>query len=217
MMLRYYPKVFSVFGQHEKTFVILDNASTHKKYKENLEEFNKDDIADWLTDKMQDEECPQEHRTIIQNYIQYYNNHSETITRKDIMGFIRENKLRTVELIELASWYGPGLLYLPPYWPELNAIEKLWARLKNDYRKTDPHKDWRVRLEEAYSKITPDFILKIISDTIRFARKKHEQFEANAAEVQPHEVAIGESDGDGDDDFAEESSEGDEESSSDEE
>ncbi len=198
MILKYFPRIFGVFGQHQDTFVILDNASTHKRFKQNLKDFNKDELVDWLTERLQETDVdplPNEKRNAVHEFVQHYNNNSEFCTRKEVMSFIREHKIRTMELWYLASLMGPGLLYLPPYWPELNAIEKLWARLKNDYRKTDPKKKWEERLAEAYAKIDAVFIRKIISDTIRFARKKHAQFEAGL--VVPMDVAIG--DGDGDD------------------
>ncbi len=199
MINKYYPKLFSVFGQIQNCYVILDNASTHKRFKNSLEGYNKDQCVDWLTERLADDDTPDHQEDIIHPYTQWYNNHSEMATRKEVMQFIRENKLRVMELVELAGYFGPGLIYLPPYWPELNAAEKLWARLKNDYRKTDPALPWPERLALAYASVDALFARRIISDTIRFARKKHEQLLANAAEVQPHAVAIGEGEGDADD------------------
>jgi len=198
-ILKYYPKVFEVFGQQEASYVILDNASTHKKFKENLKDYDKDNLINWLTEKLSPGDfeytplTPEKHQAV-HDFVHHYNNHPDYYTRKEVMNFIRENKIRTVALMELASFFGPGLIYLPPYWPELNAIEKLWARLKNEYRRTDPSKEWTERLAESYEKIDALFIRKIISDTIRFARKKLEEFEAD--KMAAANVAIGQDDDD---------------------
>lgn len=203
MINKYYSRIFEVFGMQENSFVVLDNASTHKRFKQQhqIRDFTKDDLVSWLTERLNVnafEYTPltDASRVKVEQFVHKYNNYPgpDAVSRKDIMNFIRENKLRTVELMEAASWWGVGLWYLPPYWPELNAIEKLWARLKNDYRRTDPNKAWTERLEEAYAKIDALFIRKIISDTIRFARKKHAEFEAN--DVAAANVQIGQDDDD---------------------
>jgi transposase len=45
---------------------------------------------------------------------------------------------RIAELIEAA---GCDVVYLPPYSPDLNRIEKCWGWLKNRIRKALPHDD----------------------------------------------------------------------------
>lgn len=40
------------------------------------------------------------------------------------------------EITEIARQYKLNLLYLPPYSPDLNPIEKFWANLKRNLRKT---------------------------------------------------------------------------------
>lgn len=39
------------------------------------------------------------------------------------------------EIIELAREYGCQIIFLPPYSPDLNPIEKVWANLKRYLRK----------------------------------------------------------------------------------
>lgn len=43
---------------------------------------------------------------------------------------------RKKPLMEIAKKHGHHIMFLPPYSPELNPIEKLWAKLKKYLRKT---------------------------------------------------------------------------------
>lgn len=45
---------------------------------------------------------------------------------------------RKSKLIPLAQSYGYNLIFLPPYSPELNPIEKYWSWIKNKLRKILP-------------------------------------------------------------------------------
>jgi len=49
----------------------------------------------------------------------------------DNASFHKSDRIR--ELIEQA---GCQVVFLPPYSPDLNKIEKFWARIKHDVRKT---------------------------------------------------------------------------------
>lgn len=113
----------------------------------------------------------------IDSFLDAYNKnaHAGIDQTAEIWKFIRQEKIREYEVARMAEDYGVALLYLPPYWPELNAIEKMWARLKEAYRRTDPHKTWQDRLAEAYAVLDTDFITRIISSTIKWAREKHEE------------------------------------------
>jgi transposase len=52
---------------------------------------------------------------------------------------------------------GSGLLYLPPYSPDLNPIEKAWAKLKQLIRSAKPHNNEALQqtIADALPKITP--------------------------------------------------------------
>ena len=52
---------------------------------------------------------------------------------------------RTRELIESV---GCQLIYLPPYSPDLNPIEKKWAQVKSLYKKMTIHHEDKIRLIE---------------------------------------------------------------------
>lgn len=53
-----------------------------------------------------------------------------TVIVMDNASFHRKNKL-----LEIAKNYKKTLIFLPPYSPELNPIEKFWAWLKQHLRK----------------------------------------------------------------------------------
>lgn len=127
---------------------------------------------------MQDENYKDElKKAKVASFLEEYNNNAHAGIDKtaEIWKFIRQEKIREYEVARMAEDYGLTLLYLPPYWPELNAIEKMWARLKAAYRKTSPHMAWQDRLAEAYAVLDTDFITRIISSTIKWAREKHEE------------------------------------------
>jgi len=53
------------------------------------------------------------------------------------------------------------ILYLPPYSPELNPIERLWAYLRSHYLANRAYRDYEHLLEaggEAYRALTPEII-----------------------------------------------------------
>ena len=54
------------------------------------------------------------------------------------------HKGRDVE--ELISFYKINLIYLPPYSPDLNPIEKKWSQIKSVYRKLNHYFEDKVRL-----------------------------------------------------------------------
>ncbi len=193
----YNEKVIPIFGNFEGCYLFLDNASTHKRFKEDISKFTEENLVAWLEDKLEDANYDQVKKVQIGSFLDEVNANAHTggDQTEAIWKFIRTEKIREYEVAKMAEGLGVSLLYLPPYWPELNAIEKMWARLKAEYRKTDPHLTWQVRLEQAYSKIDTDFITRIISSTIRWAREKHEELQNPAQPVVAH-VVIGDLDED---------------------
>jgi len=56
------------------------------------------------------------------------------------------------------------LLFLPPYSPELNPIERLWAYMKSHYLSNRAYADYDALLEagtDAYRALTPDLLCSI--------------------------------------------------------
>jgi transposase len=57
-------------------------------------------------------------------------------------------------------------LYLPPYSPELNSIERLWAYLKSHYLSNRPYDDYDALLNagvHAWNSLSPDQVASICS------------------------------------------------------
>lgn len=159
----------------------MDNASTHKAFVQSLAGFSEEDLADWIMDL----DCP------VALKAKFNMKHSAPSVqglnarkRKSwVMQFIREHEMRKLKLREMAKLYDdqhpPQLRFLPPYHPELNPVEKIWRRLKPEYlrlKSLRPGDHWRVRLEEAYEVITPEYLDAANDQCIKWALAKHAEF-----------------------------------------
>jgi transposase len=63
--------------------------------------------------------------------------HPPDLTRLQLYDLVREHKERHTKYtsVVVAEKHGHSLVFLPPYHPELNAIERVWACLKNPLAK----------------------------------------------------------------------------------
>lgn len=100
----------------EKSVLVLDNASYHNVTEEkNVTSASlKSDMTTWLRE-----------RSIAFN---------ESLTKVELYKIIQDNKSRfppVYKLDKLLESHGHKVLRLPPYHPELNPIEKIWASVKN--------------------------------------------------------------------------------------
>jgi hypothetical protein len=100
--------------------------------------------------------------------------------RRWLTDYIVEQNLRHRLLEDLAEERGCAVRFLPQYYPECNPIERLWRELKRAFRSTDPNLPWQERLDLAYASITPRYVERIISSTIKWCVEKHAEFEAAA-------------------------------------
>jgi transposase len=59
--------------------------------------------------------------------------HDTTHTKPELCGIIKQHKTRSTryKLDTLLHEHGHNVLRLPPYHPEFNLIEKIWAIVKN--------------------------------------------------------------------------------------
>lgn len=98
-----------------KSVLIIDNASYHNVtvHKDPTSATRKKDMITWL----------------VQRNIP----HADRLTKPELYKIIKENKTRNHQYhldTELEK-HGHRVLRLPPYHPELNPIEKIWALVKN--------------------------------------------------------------------------------------
>ena len=85
------------------------------------------------------------------------------------------------------------LMFLPPYFPELNAQEKVWRTVKPAFLR-DLVGSWEQRLARAYQSVTPPVVERFFDEMIRQGRKYHEEFEAGVLHFDHGVVVIGDVD-----------------------
>lgn len=100
----------------EKSVLVLDNASYHNVTMEpNITSASlKADMINWLNQKN----------------VQF----DQTLTKPELYKIIQDNKYKfppVYKLDRLLEEHGHKVLRLPPYHPDLNPIEKIWASVKN--------------------------------------------------------------------------------------
>ena len=154
-------------------YLILDNASVHRSFKESLKGKTLEELIDWVTELGGDEAA---------KFNTEYNA-SPTKDIKFVRSYIQRNALRVLRLEELAAPFNIVIKFTPKYHPECNAIEKIWMLVKNEFRRTDPNLNWKTRLNLAYSKVTSRHVDKFISESIHWCHVKHAAFEHAAAEA----------------------------------
>ena len=78
-------------------------------------------------------------KAVIQQWLTEHNvTFDPKFTKPDLMDLVRENKGRAhYVVVDIAEEYGHHVLFTPPYHPELQPIEKIWAVVKN-YLRTHP-------------------------------------------------------------------------------
>lgn len=141
----------------QSSVIILDNASYHNKLSANYPSSNskKQIMIDWLTQK-----------GIA---------HNSTMTKPELYKLIKLNKPteKRYHIDEIIRQYGHTTLRLPPYHPELNPIEKIWALIKNwvaSKNVTFKMADVRKLVEEKFCSVGREEWKKVCDHV-----KKHEQ------------------------------------------
>ena len=82
-------------------------------------------------------------------------------------------EVQVILVLDRAGWHvakalevpaNMTLLYLPPYSPELNPVERLWAYLRSHYLSNRVYKDYDDLLDasgQAWNKLTPEQLCSI--------------------------------------------------------
>ncbi|KAJ8930819.1 hypothetical protein NQ314_016351 [Rhamnusium bicolor] len=127
----------------EKSVLVVDNASYHnvKDEKSPTSGTRKDEMINWLT--------------------QHNVEHNPKVTKPELYKLIKHHMEQetTYRLDTLLEQHGRKVLRLPPYHPELNPIEKIWAMVKNRVAArniTFKLNDVEGLAREEFSKITVD-------------------------------------------------------------
>lgn len=143
----------------EKTVLVIDNANYHNKQIDKAPTSNsrKDEMIKWLTEK----NIPFE----------------DAMLKPQLYKIILENKTRFVQYVldELLMGKGHTVLRLPPYHPDLNPIEMIWADVKNyvaTHNTTFKLPDIKKLCEEKFSMIGQDQ-WKLKCDHVQNAEKEY--------------------------------------------
>lgn len=143
----------------EKTVLVIDNANYHNKQIDKAPTSNsrKDEMIKWLTEK----NIPFE----------------DAMLKPQLYKIILENKTRFVQYVldELLTGKGHTVLRLPPYHPDLNPIEMIWADVKNyvaTHNTTFKLPDIKKLCEERFSMIGQDQ-WKLKCDHVQNAEKEY--------------------------------------------
>ena len=181
--------------------VIMDNAATHKAFKELLNELSEEELVDWIS-----EAAPQALKKDFEDLWKTAKEANNKRKRRSwLMRFVREHRLRTLKLQEAAEVFyqgkpPPTLKFLPPYHPELNPTEAVWRRTKAEYYRLrglpehrNPDTPWQVLLEEAYKKVDEVYLKAAISNCICWALSKHAEFcrEAGEQQAEDRDLEVG--------------------------
>ena len=175
-MKDYFQKIFMAFDPHpegvtQPNIVFCDNASMHKRIRNELRGAP-EDIIDWVTDNH--DEIDQGLQNTIEAMHASAPGHSPA--RKDLLKTLSDGGVDLFELSVMAKVFNSRIMWLPPYYSELNPIELLWCEIKRYYRDcTDTTKTWEDRMAQAVGSITPAFIESCFDRSIRWALRKHDE------------------------------------------
>jgi len=159
----------------ENGFVVLDNASTHKEYTEELKEMEEDELLAFILQKI-DAAVPGSYRA------GYVHDEFEKLCGTGGMAnpgapalrkFIRSHLLMDTKLNEEAKLYEATLRYLPQYYPECNAIERFWALLKRYYYDTPRNLPHKTRIAQALAKIPEGYIEACVQSSLTWMHNKY--------------------------------------------
>jgi len=142
----------------------VDNAGCHKAFEESLVGMKAEDIMGWVCDEGEAEDAANAQML----WDQRLNFLTQKEARKELMEWVKENNMRTRKLQNAAKMFNQLIWYLPPYHPETNPIEFVWAYVKRKFRDQPLPLTWEVRLQRAYALVTHEFVNKCIDRSVRW-------------------------------------------------
>jgi transposase len=126
------------------SLLIMDNASYHSCKQYNLNTMSKDELRDLLLDYKDKDSS-----------IQYSNEWKKDELKSKLMPLVPKSSI----IEELAEQKGHRVLWLPPYHPELNPIERMWGVAKQHVASTYNNKSDKIqlidRMKAGLDKCTP--------------------------------------------------------------
>lgn len=98
-----------------RCIIVMDNAGFHRKMAVSRSKMNKPMMIQWLT----------------KNGVEF----DEKSTKKELLSIIDNRCPLQPQLTDILRKAGHELLWLPPYHPELNPIERMWGIIKSRMRR----------------------------------------------------------------------------------
>lgn len=145
---------FQSLYRGKKMYLVLDNASYHRPHG-----------ADWITpSKMDKQLC---YSYLDTHNVEYKLNETVPVLKEKIKYHLESHPhINRTELEKLMSEHGHELIYTPPFVPEVQPIELLWADIKQQVARQATTKrkleETRAQREEAIERITKEQCEKVI-------------------------------------------------------
>ena len=158
--------------------MILDNASTHKEFTEELKEMDGDALHTFILEKIHEAPAGSYRAGYVSDEFDKLRGGTGDIFDPQapaLRKFIRQHLLMDTTLNETAKAYEVLLRYLPQYYPECNAIERFWALLKRYYYDTPRNLPHKTRIAQALGKIPAGYIESCIQSSLAWMHRKYEK------------------------------------------
>ena len=158
-------------GQH----LFVDNASVHKKFKDDITKLTEDELHDFIVEHQSDAEQVSFNERYAAEGV---NEMNSTNTKLWYQKWIRTHDFRKRKLQELGNLYNVHVHFLPTGWFECDPVEKIFCHIKPKYRdinsaNANPEWTWQMKLEAAYSKVDEKYVDGIVNKHIKWVLAKH--------------------------------------------
>ena len=163
--------------------LVLDNCSTHKEFKQRLDEMTTKEIHDFIVER--ENNAGNKMFNTYEKGLEGVSKNKK-LYRAALSKWVRERNLRDLTLCKMLQEKGIAVWYTPAYHPECQPIERWWAAFKRRFEDTDPGLQFKVRVSLAHSAMPDDFAQKCIQSALRWCWKKHALLvDAAAPPAQP--------------------------------
>jgi len=141
-------------------YLVLDNAGTHKKFLQRMEDWTDDEVYKFISETAIDQEKWSLYDASIPQY-------EGPAYRKALLKYVREEGLRDLELIEMLKKHDVTVVYTPPYHPEFQPIERFWSCLKYRFSTCNSSLQYTERIRAAIAAVPSNRADRYIQGALR--------------------------------------------------